>query len=113
MDRGLRVDNYLNLRQIHPKQPPRLDHLKSLVHERGGINRNPLAHLPIWMSEGLLWSHFRETRHGCLTEWPTRSGKDQALYLVACAGAQTLVDGIVLTVNRKQRHAMTGDCGHY
>src|ERR1700735_1367769 len=99
MNRGLRMDDHLNAVEANIEKPARFDNLKSLVHQRGRIDRDALTHLPVWMRQGLLRGCFRNfCRRGC-AKWTSGSRQDQALDFASVAGAQALMDRVVLAIH--------------
>ena len=68
------MDDDLNLREIHAEKPFGLNHFEALVHERGGVNGDALAHLPIGMREGLFWRDLFELRDGSFAERASGGG---------------------------------------
>src|ERR1700733_5915732 len=48
------MDHHVDLVGPHAEKPPRLDDLEPLVHHRRRVDRDPAAHLPVRMREGLL-----------------------------------------------------------
>ena len=104
------MNHNFDLIEIHTEEPARLDDFKSLVHHRGRINRDSLAHLPIWMRERLLGTHVTHFRERRLAKRATRSCQNEALYFFALAGPQALVDGVVLAIYWEQGDVVFFDC---
>src|SRR5882762_5404040 len=102
MNRRLRMNHHLNLLRLHPKQPPRLNHLESLVHHRRRINRDPVPHPPIRMSQRLLRRHIRQILQRRLPKRPARRRQNNPQHFPMRPAAQALVYRVVLAVHRQQ-----------
>ena len=64
MNGRLRMNHDVNFVEIHAEKPARFDHFETLVHERGGVDGDALAHFPVGVRQGLLGRHFCQLRGG-------------------------------------------------
>ncbi len=107
------MDDHVDLVRAHVKEPVRLDDLKAFVHERCRVNGDPAAHAPVGMRQRLLRrgrGHFGE---GSLSKRAARGGQDEPLDLGVLAGAQTLMDRVVLAIDGKQFDIGLAGGGHH
>src|ERR1700722_14233261 len=91
---------YLLRRKV--EQPTGLDHLESLIHQSRRVDSDARPHLPCWMIQGLLGSHFRESLGWSLPEWPSRCGQNELRDLIAPSRSEALVCAIVFAIYGKQ-----------
>ena len=100
------------------KEPVRLDHFKTFIHHRGGIDRNLAPHHPVGMGHGLLGRNARQPRKRCRKKGPARCSEQEARHTTGfkCAARkisrQRLKNRIVLTVNRQEFGTAHGDGSH-
>ncbi len=99
----------------HAEEPVRFDDFEAFVHQGGGIDGDALAHLPIWMRQGLFWCDARKFRERQFAKRATRGGEDQAADFGGFPAAQALVNGVVFAVDRQQRDfaALYGGHDHF
>ncbi len=83
MDDALPVNQHLDLRGRDIEQPPGFNHLEPFVHERGGIDRDLRAHLPVGMPQRLLGLHVLHLLAGQLPQRAAGSGQNQASDVLA------------------------------
>ena len=83
------------------EQPVRLDHLEAFVHQRGRIDGDLAAHPPRRMAQRVLRRDAFERRGRHLAKRPARRRQDDASHLLAPPAVQTLMDGVVLAVDRQ------------
>ncbi len=96
----LRVNNDVDLRGGHAKQPMRLDHLQPLVHQCGRIDGDLRAHLP-----GRMLQRVGGGDPGQLAQRPAAKraaggSENQPPQFPAGAAVQALMDRVVLAVDR-------------
>ena len=103
MDNALGVYHDINFLDGHIKEPPRLKHLKALVHHRRGINRDLRPHLPARMIQGLLHGDGPQIDRG-IEERPPRCRENKAINH-PIPSLKTLKNGGVLTVDGQKLHA--------
>ena len=108
MNGRLRMDDHVNFVEVHAEEPARFDHFEALVHERGGVDGDALAHFPVGMRQGLLGRHFCELGGGGRPKRAAGSGEDQALHFPVIAGAQALMNGVVLAIDREEARRRGG-----
>jgi len=104
MNGGLGVDQHRNLINGHLKQPMSFQNFKSLVHHRSRINGDAVSHSPGRVVQSHFWSdgvHFLFRKSA---ERTTRSGQDDPTHFRFAARPQTLMNGIMLAVNRDNIH---------
>src|SRR5213075_2343044 len=98
MDRGLRMYDHADLRGRQVEQSAGLDDLETLVHQRGRINGDAVAHFPCGMVQRLGNSDIGELGYRSIQERATGSSEPDAADLIHAAAAEALVDGIVLAI---------------
>src|SRR5579871_4188247 len=98
MNRRLRMNNHFHLARRHVKKSACLDDLKSLIHERGGIDGDPLSHLPGGMIQGLFHRDGSKLRGRSVAEGTTRSGKPYPRDFVHTPAAHALVYSVMFAV---------------
>src|SRR5215831_3884415 len=103
MNGALRMDDHADLVGRHVEQAARFDYLETLVHQRGRVDRNALAHLPSGMVESLLDGDAGEVAPRSVQEGPARRGKPDAMDFVAAPAPQALMDRVVLAVDGQKR----------
>src|SRR5271166_3983887 len=113
MDDGFRMDDNVNLFGTDTKQPPRLDDLQPLVHQRRRVDGDSAPHPPYWMLQGLLRTYGIEEPPGGFEKWPSRRRQDDSLDFLGLPGAQALVDGAVLAINGEHLDSPFGGGAHY
>src|SRR5437879_13092948 len=96
------MDYYINLVRLDAEQPSRLDDLEAFVHHRGGIDRDAIAHSPVWVRERLLRRNALQRSEWRLSKRSARSRQPKAPPFAALSAAQTLVYGVVLAIHGKQ-----------
>ena len=104
MNHALRVDDDFQLCGRAIKQPVRFDKFQTFVHHGGGIDRDFLAHAPIWVLHGLFGRDVRELLNIGVQERTARCGQDNGLDAVFCEIAgiglgQHLENSIVFAVD--------------
>src|SRR5277367_6364053 len=112
MNGGLRMDHHVNFVEAHAEEPLGFDDFEAFVHHGGGINGDALAHLPIWMRQGLFWCDLGKFGQRQFAKWTARRGEDQAADFGAFPAAQALVDGVVFAVDGQQRDPAAFYGGH-
>ena len=110
MDDALRMDQHIEPFGWHVEQHLRLDQLQPLVHQRGRIDGNLAAHRPPGVPAGLIRCGGGDLPGRPGAEWPTGRGEDQPAHGLlrihaGTAVGQALEDGVVLAIDRQQRHA--------
>ena len=106
------MDHDVDFVEVHAEEPFGFDHFEAFVHHGGGIDGDALAHLPVWMLQGLFGADLRKLAEGRLAERAAGGGEDQALNFFGFAGAEALVDGVVFAVDGEQHDFVFGDGGH-
>ena len=91
----------------------RLDHLEPLVHQGGGVDGDLGAHPPRRVGERVGGGDVRERRRRRRAERAARGGQDEPPHVAALAGAQRLVEGVVLGVDRQDRAAVARRRRHH
>ena len=104
MNNTLRMNQHFYLISRNAEEPFRLCHLETLVHERSRIDGNLGSHIPCRMLEGIGCSNLLQLLVGKIAERSARTGKKKFLYLVVTLAHQTLEDGTVLAIYRKNWH---------
>src|SRR5260370_36222783 len=98
MNRGLWMNDDVDLVRAHAKKPARLDHFKTLVHHRCRIDGNAVSHAPVGVRESLLGSDVCQPSEGRLSKRPARGGQKHAANFSVYSAAQALIDSIVLAI---------------
>ena len=101
---ALWMNQHLNLLGRNAEEPLSLCHLETLVHQRRRINGNLGAHIPGRMLQRIGSGNLLQLLVGKVAERTARAGKEELLYLVITLAHQTLEDGAVLAIHRKDRH---------
>ncbi len=83
-----------------------LDHLETLVHHGGAVDRDLGAHRPIGMLHRLGWRHRRHGGKRTLAEGAAAGGEHDALDGMRLIALEDLEDGIVLAVDRQEAGAV-------
>ena len=109
----LRMDHDVDLARRHAEQPPRLDHLEPLVHQRRRIDGDLPAHLPGGMPQRVFRRDAVEILGRQRSERTAGRGQDQPPHFVAAPAVQALMDGVVLAVDRQDRHALAARGVHH
>src|SRR5579863_1102127 len=107
------MNDDINFIKRHVEEPVRLDNLERFVDQCGRINGDTLAHLPVWMRQGLFRSCLSDFSERSFPKRTTRGGEDQAPNFRVSSAAQALVNGIVLAIHRKQLDARLTRRRHY
>ena len=110
VDHALRVDDNLDAIGVGPEQPTGLDDLQTLVHHGGRVDRDLATHRPRGMCAGLIGGDRRESFDRPIAQWAAGRGQQNAFHpdrgqALAEVRRQTLEDGVVLAVDRKQLRA--------
>src|SRR5438270_1223775 len=111
MDCGLRMYDHADLRGRQVEQSAGLDDLKAFVHQRRRINGDAVAHFPCGMIQRLGNSNIGEFGYRSIQKRSARSGEPDTADFIHPATAQTLMDGIMLAINWKQRLALPAGFG--
>src|SRR3990172_7101760 len=98
MNDALAVQHDLYALERHVEQPARFDALQPLVEERGAVDGDLLAHLPVRVAQRLLRRHPLQLLRWRVAEGPSGSGEDDALDGARALAPQALPDGGVLAV---------------
>ena len=106
------MDDDIDLIGADAEEPAGFDDLKALVDHRGGVDGDAVAHAPVGMSESLGGSDGFEGLERRFAERATGGGEDDAANLGVGSGAETLVDGVVFTVDGEEFPAGFGGSGH-
>ena len=96
----------------HREQMMRLDQLEALVHQARGIDGDLRPHRPIGMAQRLLGRGGVDLRARPGAERAARGGEDDALDVLAAAGAERLEDRVVLGIDRQHGGAGLGRRAH-
>src|SRR4029077_9116140 len=107
MDFRLGVNHYFYIFRLEAEKPAGLDHLKSLIHQRGRIDGDTRSHLPGWMIQSLFRRHEGEFRGRRLPKRTARGCENELGHVLAAPGAETLMRAVVLAIHRNQLR--TGD----
>ena len=110
MQHALTVYDDLDLIGRKVKEPARLDEFESLVHQRGGVDRDLVAHAPVRVIERLLDGDLFQIGFCLAEERPSGGGEDDLLDLAALVALQALEDRRMLAVDRVDRERTLG-CG--
>ena len=89
-----------NISRFEIEQPASLNDLKSLIHERGGVHRDALPHLPRWVVQGLGGRNVRHLRDRGVPKRTAGRSENQLHRLGSAPGPQALVGAVVLAINR-------------
>src|SRR5258708_5006002 len=111
MDCGLRMYDHAHLRGRQVEQSAGLDDLETLVHQRGRINGDAVAHFPCGMVQRLGNSNIGKFGYRSIQKRSARSSEPDTADFIRPATAQTLMDGIMLAINWKQRLALAAGFG--
>ena len=101
----LRVHDDVDLVGPQAEQPVGLDDLEAFVHQRRRINRDLAAHAPGRMFQRVGGRHIRQFRESATTKRSARRRQHDSLHLGRATAMKTLVDRVVLAVDRQDRHA--------
>src|ERR1700722_11900689 len=112
MDCRLRMDDDIDFVEAHAEEPAGFNHFETLVHQCGRVDCDSVAHFPVGMGESLLGGYAAKFRNRSFSKWAAGSGKHKPLYFAILAGSQTLVDRVVLAVNREEGYFISLHCGH-
>src|SRR6266446_4689771 len=93
------MDYYINLIRLNTEQPSRLDDFKTFVHHRGGINRDAIAHSPVWVRERLFRRDALQRSEWRLSKRSARSGEHQPPHLAVLSAAQTLLERVLVPLH--------------
>src|SRR5262245_11246928 len=96
------MDHNFYILRLEVKEPAGFSHFESLVHQRCGIDRDALAHLPGWMIEGLGRRHMFEIDLGGIPKWSPRSRQNQFRNFLPKTGPKALMCSVMFTVDRDQ-----------
>ena len=102
MDDALRVDHDGHLRRGQIEQPTRFDDFQPLVHQRGRVDRDLVAHLPGRMLQGVADADAAEVFGRAIQKRPTRRGQDDPLDVFAPVAVQGLEHGVVFAIDRQE-----------
>ncbi len=100
MDDRLRMNRHGDLRRGDVKQPAGFDHLQSLIHHGGGIDRDFRAHLPRWMGQRLGGRHGIELFERPGSKRTTTGRENDPLQVRPASAGQGLKHGAMLAVDR-------------
>ena len=103
MNDALRMDEHLDSFCRNAKQPLCLNHLKTLIHHRCGVNRDFGTHIPSGMLQGICLCDVGYLIHRLQAERTTRCRQQYLFNLIVTLAHDTLEDGRMLTVNRQYR----------
>ena len=103
MHHRLRVHDHVDPVGRHPEQPARLDDLKPLVHQRRRVHGDLPPHAPGGMVEGIGRRDIPQSFEGPVAKRSARGGQDQPFHLVGRPSVETLMDRVVLAVDRENR----------
>src|SRR5258708_28845390 len=87
-------------RQI--EQATGFDDLESLIHQGGRVNGDAVAHFPGGMVQRLSHRNIGKVGFRSIQEWPAGSREPDAADFLHPASAKTLVDCVMLAVDREQ-----------
>src|ERR1700684_818426 len=107
MDRRLWMHNDLHPLRRHLKQPASLNHLEPLIHQGCRVDGDPFSHLPRRMIQRLLDRNGSKFHLWRFQKRTARSRQPDPLHLFYPPAPQTLVDGIMLAINRQQRLSLS------
>ena len=99
----LRVHDDVDLVGPQAEQPVGLDDLQAFVHQRRRINRDLAAHAPRRMLQRVGGRHIRQLRESAPAKRSARRRQHDPLHLGRATAVQTLVDRVVLAVDRQDR----------
>ena len=102
----LRMNQDLNLIGTYTEQPMRLDDLEALIHQRRRIDGDLPSHLPCRMTQRLIGRDPLQVRRRQVSERSAGRGEYEPTDFALVSSVQTLVDGIVLAINWKDRDVM-------
>src|SRR5579863_10335099 len=105
------MDGNPDLAGLDVEKPAGFDDLQALVEHGGRIDGDAATHVPGGVLEGLLGRDGCELIERELAERAARGGEPDGLDFVVGAGAQALVDGVVLAVNGQDRDAEAAGSG--
>src|ERR1700679_269243 len=111
MDGGLRVDGDLDAVGGKVEEAAGFDDFEALVEHGGGVDGDALAHDPGGMFEGLGGGDAVEVGEGGVAEGAARRGEPDLLDFGCGAGAESLVDGIVLGVDGEEVYVVLAGGG--
>jgi hypothetical protein len=97
----------------HREEPPGLDHLQTLVHQRGAVQRDLAAHGPGGVLQGLRGGDVLQVAPLAPAERPARGGEDDLADVSGPVSPQALVDRAVLAVDRQETHSLGLDERHH
>src|SRR3954462_15377320 len=101
---ALRVNDYLVLVGFKVKEPFRLYHFKSLIHEGCTIDGNPCTHGPIWVLQSMIPFYIYQ-EVGFLTPKRAAAGsKNHFFYPVPRFTYGTLENSRMFAVYRNKRY---------
>ena len=100
VDDGLRMHHRLDALQRDVEEPLGLDNFQALVHQRGAVDGNLGAHLPVGMAKCLGKGHLLQLLARVAAERPSRSGDNKLLDGIVMFAGQCLEDGGVLRIDR-------------
>ena len=108
MDDALRMDHDGHLRRRQVEQPARFDDFQPLVHQRGRIDRDLVAHLPRRMLQGVGNPDAGEVVCRSVQKRPARRGQDDPLDVCTAVAVQGLEHGVVFAIDRQEPHSAAG-----
>ena len=105
VDDRLRVHHHADALVGHAEEVMGLDQLEPLVHQRRRVDGDLAAHLPGRVGERLLAGHPLELLRAPAAEGPAAGREDEALDAPGALGADQLVEGRMLGVDRNHPRA--------
>src|SRR5690606_18445258 len=95
MDDRFWLDNHIDVCDRCIEQDRRLNQLKSLIHQGGGIDGNLCPHVPIWMLECLCRGDIPQLLFGEVSERSAAGCEDDPAKIAGVSALQTLPNGTV------------------
>ena len=99
MNNALRVHDDLKVLDRHVKKPVRLNQLKTLVHHRGGVDRDFWTHFPVRVLERLDDADGPHALQRPVAKRPAGGRQQDTAQRRSLLILQDLKDGVVLAVN--------------
>ena len=100
------LDNYLNMIQIHIKQPPCFHNFQTFIDQCRRIYGNLLSHHPVWMFQSISKRNCFQIFTLSSTERSARCSNQQFIYLRTVFSIQRLKNRTVLAVHRQNLHTI-------
>ena len=113
MNDTLRMDHDGHLLRRQVEQPARFDDLQPLVHQRGRVDRDLVAHLPRRMLQGIGDPDTGEVVGRPVQKRPARRGQDDPLDVCAPVTVQGLEHRVVFAIDRQKPHSAAGSLARH